>query len=60
METLKTIDPYLLALTMFLAAIYNAILAYENRGKVWKLIGSILTVVLFAVLGGFRLFKLFG
>jgi len=56
-EFLNKINPYLTTLTFFLAAIYNAMVMYFDYAKTpgWKLIGSILTVIILLIVGTVRL-----
>jgi hypothetical protein len=46
---------FLQATVLSLAAIYNAILAYESRDKIWKALASGATALFFASLAYFKL-----
>jgi hypothetical protein len=56
-EFLNKINPYVTTLTLFLTAIYNAMVVYSDYHKTpwWKVIGSILTTILLVIFGVVRL-----
>ena len=47
--------PYLQAASLALAALYNAILAYEVRGTLWRVLASAATAVVLLGMAYYRL-----
>lgn len=42
-------EQYLQAVSLALGAIYNSVIAFDNRGRLWKCIGSAATAIFLAV-----------
>lgn len=56
---LESTTQYLQAVALALAAIWNGILAYEARPKVWKVVLSTLTAAFLAVMAWHKTWPIF-